>query len=387
MSKPSPARRLLIALAAATLVVAGCGDDDDATTQATGSETTPETTAQPEERPTIVATTSILGDIVENVAGGEVEVVTIMPAGADPHTFQASAQQANQLRQADALVVNGGGFEEGLLDVIEAAEGDGVVVHEALSAVDVIDFADGQGHSHGDEDDDHGHDDDDHGHEDEDDHGHSHDDDDHGTEDDHGHEDEDDHGHEDEDDHGHAHDGEDPHFFTDPVRTAAAAEGIAEFLIEQVEGIDEEAVRTATEAYVAELEDLDAEIEALLADIPDERRVLVTNHEVFGYFADRYDFEVVGTVIPAGTTAEGGSAGALARLATVVREEGVPAIFTDETTADNLARTVADEVGDVEVVALFSESLGPDGSGAETYLGMMRTNAERIAEALGTGNP
>jgi zinc/manganese transport system substrate-binding protein len=357
MSKSSPARRLLIALAAATLVVAGCGDDDDATTQATGSETTTETTAQPEERPTIVATTSILGDIVENVAGGEVEVVTIMPAGADPHTFQASAQQANQLRQADALVVNGGGFEEGLLDVIEAAEGDGVVVHEALSAVDVIDFADGQGNSHDDEGDDHGHDDDDHGHEEED------------------------------DDHGHSHDGEDPHFFTDPVRTAAAAEGIAEFLIEQVEGIDEEAVRTATEAYVAELEDLDAEIEALLADIPDERRVLVTNHEVFGYFADRYGFEVVGTVIPAGTTAEGGSAGALARLATVVREEGVPAIFTDEATADSLARTVADEVGDVEVVALFSESLGPDGSGAETYLGMMRTNAERIAEALGTGTP
>ena len=112
--------------------------------------------------------------------------------------------------------------------------------------------------------------------------------------------------------------------------------------------------------------------------------MLVTNHDAFGYFADRYDFEVIGTVIPTGSTADGASAGQLARLAATVREEGVPAIFAENTTSSDLADTLAAEVGqDVVVVELFSDSLGEPGSGAETYVEMMRTNAELIVQALG----
>jgi zinc/manganese transport system substrate-binding protein len=87
-------------------------------------------------------TTNILGDVVTNLTGGVVEVVTIMPVGADPHDFQASARQADAMRSADALIVNGAGFEEGLLDVIEGAEADGVAVFEAISAVSSIEFDD-----------------------------------------------------------------------------------------------------------------------------------------------------------------------------------------------------------------------------------------------------
>ena len=108
----------------------------------------------------------------------------------------------------------------------------------------------------------------------------------------------------------------------------------------------------------------------------------MTNHEVFGYFADRYGFEVAGTVIPAGSTVDGSSAGALAELAALIEAEGVPAIFSDVSASDQLAQALAEEVGDIAVVELFTESLGDADSEGSTYIDMIRTNAERIAGAL-----
>ena len=104
-------------------------------------------------------------------------------------------------------------------------------------------------------------------------------------------------------------------------------------MIENVDGIDADTVRANTDAYVAELNALDEELSVAFADLSDEQRVLVTNHEVFGYFADRYDFEVVGTVIPSGST-DGADAQALAELAEIIEDEGVPAIFADTSSSD-----------------------------------------------------
>jgi zinc/manganese transport system substrate-binding protein len=213
-----------------------------------------------------------------------------------------------------------------------------------------------------------------------------HDDD--GDHDDHDDDDDDDHdGHDDHDDHddhsGHDHSGEDPHFFTDPARMAAAVDGIAAFLIANVEGIDADIVTEAAEAYHEDLEALDAEVAALVAGIPAENRVLITNHEVFGYFADRYGFEVAGAIIPGGSTIDGTSAGDLAELAELITDEGVSAIFADVSASDQLAQTLADEVGgDIQVVELFTESLGDSDSDGATYIDMVRANATRIAEAL-----
>ncbi len=331
------------------LFAAACGSDaaDQAATadaSASGS--------QSDERATIVVTTNILGDVVEQMAGDFADVVTVMPVGADPHDFQASAQQVAQIGDAAVLIVNGGDFEEGLLDVIEAAESDGTPVFEAINTVSTIEFGEAGHH-------------DDHGDEDHDD------------------EHADDEDHDDEDHDEHAHDGADPHFFTDPARMAVAAEGIADFLITNLDGVDTDALRASADAYIAELTDLDAEVASMLADLTDDQRVLVTNHEVFGYFADRYDFEVVGTVIPGGSTTDGASAQALAELSDVVRDEGVPAIFADTSSSNELAQTLADEVGDIEVVELFSESLGDSDSDGATYVDMVRSNAEKIAAALG----
>lgn len=320
-----------MSLKAAACVVAGlsfaaCGSDSD-TSDSAGSAA---------EKPTIAVTTNILGDVVETVVGDSAEVVTIMPVGADPHDFQASAQEVDTMSNADALIVNGAGFEEGLLDVIENAEDDGVPTFEAIGAVETIEFGEA---AHGDEE------------------------------------------HSDEDD-GHGHGGGDPHFFTDPTRMAVAVEALVDFLQDTVEFDDPAAVGASADAYLVELDSLDAEIAAMVEALPAEQRVLVTNHEVFGYFADRYGFEVVGAVIPGGGTTGSVSAGELAELAEVIEAEGVPAIFADTSSSDELVETLAGEVGDITVVELYTESLGTADSDGSTYLDMVRVNAQRITDAL-----
>ena len=110
---------------------------------------------------------------------------------------------------------------------------------------------------------------------------------------------------------------------------------------------------------------------------------MVTNHEAFGYFADRYGFEIVGVVIPGGSTLAEPSSSELADLVEVINQSGTSAIFAETTQPSSLAEAVAAELGDdVEVVELFTESLGGPGSGAETLQEMLLTNAARISEAL-----
>jgi zinc/manganese transport system substrate-binding protein len=305
-------RHPLIATATvAGLAVVACGDDGG------GS-------AGGDDRAAIVVTTPILGDVVENLAGGMAEIEVIMPAGIDPHEFQPSARQAASVRDADVLVANGGGFEAGLEDTIDAAADDGVTVFEAVDHVEPLAAPE---HA---------------------------------------------------DDH-------DPHFFTDPARMATAAEALAEVLAAEVPALDDPEFRDHAAAYVTELRALDAEVAAILEPVPPERRKLVTDHDVFTYFADRYDFEVVGAVIPSTTTQASPSAGDIDDLAAVIEREGVPAVFANTSSPADLADTLAAEVGDVEVVSLFSESLGDEASGAGTYVGMVRTNATRIADALAAG--
>jgi zinc/manganese transport system substrate-binding protein len=287
--------------------LAACGDDGGAAVASGGG-------------PRVVVTTNVLGDVVADLVGDQADVEVIMPPGAAPHEFQASPRQVASIREADALVSNGAGFEEGLGDPIDAAEEDGVPTFAAIDAVDTLQLEGGGA--------------------------------------------------------------TDPHFFTDPARMATAAQAIGDFLVDEVPALDTPAFARQVRATVDELHALDAEVERTLSAVPAGRRTLVTNHEVFGYFADRYGFDVVGAVIPAGTTQAEPSAEQLAELADTIEERGVPAIFVETSSPTRLADALAEEVGDVDVVELFSESLGDEGSGGETYAAMMRTNATRIADAL-----
>ena len=121
-----------------------------------------------------------------------------------------------------------------------------------------------------------------------------------------------------------------------------------------------------------------------LATIPTERRKLVTNHDSLGYFADRYGFEVIGSVIPATTTLGEASPASLEELATLIEATGVPAIFAEELgDGAGEATALANRLDGVTVENLYTGALGAEGSGAETYLDMMRHNASVIAGALG----
>jgi len=316
------------ALLLAAAVGCGVGGDDD---RADGGG------------PRIVVTTNVLGDVVTQLVGDDAAVEVLMPPGANPHDLAPSPRQAAAMRSADLLVVNGRGFEEGLLDAIEAAEADGVPVVAAADGLG--------GHDHEDHDDDDQDDDD--------------------QDDDHGHD-----GHD-----GHDHDA-DAHFFVDPVLMAEAVEHLAAELAEHVPALDADALAARAEAYAAELDALHHEVEEILAAVPAERRLLVTHHDVLGFFADRYGFEVLGVVIPGGSTLAAASAAELAELADAIADAGVPAIFADTSARTRLVDSLAGEGAGVEVVELFTESLGEAGSGADTYVGMVRTNAERIAAAL-----
>ena len=326
-------------VAVVSLILAGCGDDNDSE----GASST--------DKPLIVVTTNILGDVVTNMVGDSFDVETIMPPGSDPHDFQASAQQVQTMMEADLLIVNGANFEEGMVDVIENAESDGVMIFEAMSVVSQLEGSD----NHGDHE----------GHDDHDDHeGHDHDEE------------------KDHDDHeGHDHGGIDPHFFTDPSQMAVVAQELSEFLIANFPDADQGFVSTAND-YVRQLQDLDSEVEETLSVISSGERLLVTNHAVFAYFADRYSFTVLGEIIPSSSTLASASAQQLANLAEEIKESQVKAIFADASSSDALAQTLADEVNNVKVINLYTESLGDPGSSGDSYIDMIRFNAEAIASAL-----
>jgi zinc/manganese transport system substrate-binding protein len=230
---------------------------------------------------------------------------------------------------ADLVVINGLGLEEGFEEVLEGVVSDGGRVLELGPLLDPIPFG-SEGHEEGDQD-------------------HS----------------------------------IDPHFWLDPLRMADAAILVAA----ELDDLEPDAGWIERGAdYAAALQELHAEIVNELSDIDSARRLLVTNHEALGYFADRYEFEVVGTLIPGGSTLGDPSSEAMASLVGTMRRLHMDVIFAETTQPSALADAVASELGgEVQVVELFTGSLGEAGSGAESLIAMLRTNAGRIAGALGSG--
>lgn len=167
----------------------------------------------------------------------------------------------------------------------------------------------------------------------------------------------------------------------DPHRVAEALPVLAEALTTHA-GLDPAAVEACMASYQAELEALDAEIAEKVSQLPAESRKLVTNHEAVGYYADRYGFEVIGTVIPSPSSLAEARPAGLEELAHIIEHEGIKAIFAETQHSGDEIQALAAEVGDVEVVTLYTGSLGPPGSGAETYTGYLRTNTDLIVDSL-----
>jgi zinc/manganese transport system substrate-binding protein len=291
----------VVALAAALVVLAGC-----------------DTSPSDHEKPLVVATTSIVGDLVGQVAGDEAQVDVLIPVGADPHDFEPSARQAASLRQADLVVSSGLGLEVGLADALDAAAEEGRLVLELGPSLEPRPLAGDLAVP-------------------------------------------------------------DPHWWLDPLRAARAVRLIGQLLDMIAPG--DWVARAA--AYAADLEALDGELRSILGTIPGARRMLITSHAAFGYLAERYGLEVIGVLVPGGATQAQPDPRRLAELAATIRDLDVPAVFAETTLPTNVADTLADEVGgEVQVVVLYTGSLGEPGSGADTYAGMLRTDAQRIADAL-----
>ena len=394
---------LAAVLSAATLGTPACSGDPSTGQSAQDAG---------DEASTILVTIGIWADVVASVAcDGLASVETIIPIGGDPHGYEPSLQDRARMESAALVVANGLKLEEGLGDTLDAAAESGTPMFEFAEGIEIIPLASESG-GHGEEEEGHdeheeeaGHDnhededgqheEEEHGHEDHEDEDGQHEEEEHGHEDhededgqheeeEHGHEDhEDEDGQHEEEEHGHGHGGRgDPHVWFDPHRVSEALPKLARVLTTDID-LDAAAVEACLSSYLEELAAVDAEIAANVEQLPAGSRKLVTNHEALGYFADRYGFEVIGTVIPTPASMAQASPAQLERLAEIIEHEEINAIFAENLHSVDDVEALASRVGDVEVVTLYTGSLGPAGSGAETYVGFLRTNTELIVDALG----
>lgn len=272
----------------------------------------------------IVVTTNILGDVVRNIVGDTATVRVLMQPNADPHSFGVSAQDAAAMNSAGLIVYNGLGLEENVTRNVESAAAQGIPTLAVGDRIDPIQYADGESAGM-----------------------------------------------------------PDPHFWTDPQRMITAVDVIEETLVRDVDGVDGDAIARNAENYRAQLRRLDEAMSQGFAALSPERRKLVTNHHVLGYLAQRFGFDVIGAVVPSGTTLAAPSASDLQSLVGAIESARVPAIFVDSSQPEKLARVLAQDAGvQVQIVPLYSESLSPPGSPADTYLDMMRANTDAIITGL-----
>jgi ABC-type Zn uptake system ZnuABC Zn-binding protein ZnuA len=300
----------------------------------------------------VIATTSIIADLVQNVGGDRVNVRTLLSPETDPHTYSPTPSDVQGIAESEIVFENGLGLEAWLTEVMQNAGGSRPMITVSQGLTPIVSGAD----EHGDE---------------------QHADD---TKTDHvaggtataqttpQHADE-------------AQSDGDPHMWFDVQHAIRYVENIRDGL-KQVDPAGATIYDANAAAYIEQLNQLDAEIIKLAAMVPTERRKLITNHDNFGYFANRYGFEVVGHVFQSVSTDQEPSAQQIVQLVRLIKEQQVPAVFTENTVNPRLAEQVANEAGVKVVTTLYTDALGPAGSNGETYIKMMRYNAQQIVEAL-----
>jgi ABC-type Zn uptake system ZnuABC Zn-binding protein ZnuA len=321
-----PALALLVL--ALALAAAGCGDSDGDDGSG-GAEAA------------VVATTTIAGDLVRNVGGERVEVDTLVPAGADPHGHEPRPSDAVAISEAEVVVKSGGDLDEWLDDLIDSAGGDAAEV----TLIDSVEAIEG-GHAHGEEEA-------------------------HAGEEEHAAEE--------------AHDGEiDPHWWQDP-RNAILAVGTIRDALTEADPDGRRTYERNARAYVSELRALDEEIERCMQRVPRDKRKVVTTHDSLGYFAERYDVEVIGAVIPSLSTQAQPSAKDVDALVEQIEDEGVEAIFPEAAVSQRLEQAISRESGAEVGGELWTDSLDDEGSGPDTYVDAMRFNANELAEGMSGG--
>ena len=281
----------------------------------------------------VLVVETFLADITQNIAGERLQIETLIPIGMDPHAFVATPQDVAKISGSQVLVVNGAGFEEWLDEVLANAGGERLVIEAAAgltsrSPAQGEETAPGDAESGGDQ-----------------------------------------------------HIEGDPHFWLDPLSVVRYVENIRDGL-GQADPAGQAIYAQNAAAYIIQLTELDNWIKTELEAIPPAQRLIVTNHESFGYFADRYGFQIVGTIIPSVSTGATPSAQQMAQLIDDIRASGVSAIFIETGANPELADQIAAETGVQVVTDLYSHSISEPGGKAPTYIDMMKYNVTTILEAL-----
>lgn len=326
--------------------------------------------------PRVVATFSVLGDLVRNVGGNRIELSTLVGPGGDAHTFEPSPGDVRTIERATLIFENGLEFEGWLPELVEASGQDATRVAVTDGMRGLIEADEDQAEEHA-EDEDQA--EETPGAEEEHGEGEEHADETPGAEDDHAGEEETPGAEAEEHEHGEY----DPHVWHDVARVKSIVERVRDALIE-ADPAGAAGYRENARRYLSELDELDGYVRTQVAELPSARRKLVTSHDTFGYYAERYGFEVVGTALASATTeASDPSPRDLQRLVDEIRRVRVPAIFAENVSNPELIERIAAESG-VEVgPPLFTDALGEPGSAGATYLEMMRYNTDSIVRALG----
>ena len=287
--------------------------------------------SEPARLPRVLAVETFLADIAQNVAGTRLKVAALIPLGVDPHEFEPSPADIRRLADCDVLILNGAGLEEALERILKNAGGERITV-VATAGLKSRDANPGEtaeadaANAHGEGD-------------------------------------------------------RNPHLWLDPVLVQGYVENIRAGLAKADPAGAELYARNAA-AYAGKLRELDAWIREQFAPLPLARRLLVTNHESLGYFADRYGFRVVGSIIPSVSSSASPSARQMADLIRHVRAAKAPAVFLETGTNPQMARQLAAETGVKVVTDLYTHSItAPDGP-APSYIEMMKADTRAIAAAL-----
>jgi ABC-type Zn uptake system ZnuABC Zn-binding protein ZnuA len=301
---------LLSFLAIAALLLSACGG---AKTPAAG------------DKLPVLATTSIVADVVRQVGGDYVQVTTLLPLGTDPHTFEPRPQDAAAIADATLVFANGAGLEEFLQPLLESAGATDKLV-EVSQGIELLPFEGEEGDGE------------------------------------------------------HHHEGGDPHTWMDPNNVMVWTENIAAAL-SAADPAHAEAYRANAAAYQEQLRALDAWIRQQVAPIPVEQRLFVADHATWGYFAEEYSFRQVGTITGSFSTGASPSAQELAALEDEIRSFGVRVILVGTDVNTNLAEQIAQDTG-ARIVRVYHGSLTPADGPAATYLDFMRYNVTAIVDAL-----
>jgi ABC-type Zn uptake system ZnuABC Zn-binding protein ZnuA len=278
----------------------------------------------------VVATTSIVGDVVSQVGRDLIELSVLLPVGTDPHSFSPTPQDIAKIAEADLVFANGAGLEEFLDNLIESAGAEDKVIFVS----DGIDFLVLESGEH-----------------------------------------EDDHSVE-----GHEHQSIDPHTWTNPNNVMVWVHNIEQKL-SVADPKNSSAYASNADAYTAKLQDLDAWIRQQVAEIPKVNRRLITDHTLFGYFSEEYGFEQVGALIPGFSTLAEPTAKELADIEDAIHALDVKAIFVGNTVNPVLAERVAEDTGTL-IVFVYTGSLSEYNGEAGSYLEYMRYNTKAFINAL-----